>query len=270
MTKSGLLYVFEHILNGHRKTPINPKVKIQITTGPDSKKMPSKQLMIFSAQIFSDRDILLIYGALINPVFERISYEKCDKNTVLTRNDSSLLTKPSLQVDNGFTKIKSPLKPKNATVVGPAGMAPTRQSLPIKTLDSNHSINEVKDKKEPKPKHPTEALLSFEERLKKSEQNHIESVATTSTSQQPSSDSLTHVLVQGLQSRDKQMLETVFQNTDEKHIRNTLKKLPIDCISLFLSELQSCLFNKSESSLVYIKWLEQLLNLRLPFLMTVS
>jgi len=98
----------------------------------------------------------------------------------------------------------------------------------------------------------------------------VKTMAVMSTKEgQPSSDSLTQVLVQGLQSRDQQMLETVFKNTDEKVMRNTLKKLPVDCIQLFLSELQNCLLFKSEDSLVYIKWLEQLLSLRLPFIMTL-
>lgn len=277
VTKSGLMYVFEHILNGHRKTPLSPKVKLQIMTGPDSKKVSSKQQMIFSSQICSNKDILLIYGTLINPVFERISYEKCEKNTVLMRKDSTSAAKVSLLVDSSFTKIKSPLKPKNATVVGPAGMAPTRQTVPTKAIENNqisNAMNELNDKNDKsiqsKPKQMNETLLTFEERLESSEKPDLESIPPTSSSNQTTSESLTLVLMQGLQSKDKRMLETVFNNTDEKVIRNTLKKLPIDCISLFLNELQNCLFNKSENTIVYIKWLEQLLNLRLTFLMTVS
>ncbi|CAG2109173.1 unnamed protein product [Medioppia subpectinata] len=280
VTRSGLLYIFEHILNGHRKTPINPKVTIRITTSNDSptKNSMSKQLNILSAQVCNDREILLIYGSLLTPIFERISYEKCEKNTILVRKDTYESIKPSLLVDSGFTKIKSPLKPKNATVVGPAGMAPTRQSIVINnntndisvTVDVNNQSetkdNHIKPSKTAKQQPTEERLMSFEDRLRLNSGDP----SVSDGHQQPSSDSLTHVLVQGLQSKDKRMLETVFGNTDEKLIRNTIKKLPIDCISLLLYELQSCLFNKSDQTMVYLKWLEQLLHLRLTFLMSVS
>jgi hypothetical protein len=272
-----LLYIFEHVLNGHRKTPIVPKVTIRIATSA-SNRVPSKQLMILSAQVCSDREVLLIYGSLLAPTFERIAYDKCDKTETLIRKDTYEGVKPTLQVDSGFTKIKSPLKPKNATVVGPAGMAPTRQTVALNNnnneisapVEVNNQLPEAIEstKKSAKtPKKPTEErLMTFEERLVVS--NEIPD--TSAAAAQPSSDSLTHLLVQGLQSKDKKMLETVLNTTDEKVMRNTIKKLPIDCVSMFLYELQSCLFNKSEQTVVYLKWLEQLLHLRLTFLMSVS
>ena len=95
-------------------------------------------------------------------------------------------------------------------------------------------------------------------------------MAVSDRASQPTSDSLAHVLVQGLQTRDKQMLDTVLNNSDDKIIRNTIKKLPIDSITLLLTQLQSFLFYKSENTITYIKWMEQLLNLRLSFILTVS
>jgi hypothetical protein len=224
--------------------------------------------MIFSAQISNDleRHILLSYGNLIRPIFERISYNECDKNTTLIRKDSIELSTPSLVVDSGFTKIKSPVKPKNATVMGPAGMAPIRQSINNNNISSN-SFNVNNNKTESNAK-PNDITLSFEERLQITDEKL--SAIESNSIEPPTSDSLVHLLVQGLQSKDKQMLETVLSNKDEKLIRNTIKKLPIECIALFLYELQSCLFNKGEHTFIYLKWLELLLHLRLTFLMTVS
>jgi hypothetical protein len=226
--------------------------------------------MILSAQISNDleRHILLSYGNFIRPIFERISYNECDKNTTLIRKDSIELSTPSLVVDSGFTKIKSPVKPKNATVMGPAGMAPIRQSINSNNISSN-SITVNNNKTESNAKQ-NDITLSFEERLQVTDEKLSTIESKSNSIEPPTSDSLVHLLVQGLQSKDKQMLETVLSNKDEKLIRNTIKKLPIECIALFLYELQSCLFNKGEHTLIYLKWLELLLNLRLTFLMTVS
>ncbi|XP_054153024.1 WD repeat-containing protein 43-like [Oppia nitens] len=345
VTKSGFLYIFEHVLNGHRRTPLMAKIKLQIITQEPSKtprkakrsQFPSKQLNILSAQLCTANEVLVTYGSLLVPVFERIPLSECSKDTVLIRKDIIQMNRPSQSVEAGYNKVKTPLKSQNPTVVGPAGMLATRQSVnSTPTMNNNNNIditvpnnNDLKsennciidnnissstsstvvvsenkhsiknnvdndddddDDKEmvvnekPAPKErkekvkkvfppKSEATMAIADRLvMAAEGTDLGSASQPlkrQLQQQPSSDSLTHVLVQGLQSRDKKMLDTVFNNTDELVIKNTIKKLPIDCISLFLYELQSCLFSKSEQTVTYLKWLEQLLQLRLTFLMSL-
>ncbi|KAI1284908.1 WD repeat-containing protein 43 [Halotydeus destructor] len=85
----------------------------------------------------------------------------------------------------------------------------------------------------------------------------------------PKTDSLIHLLVQGLQSGDQKMLDTVLCKRDDTMISNTIGKLPLDLIAPLLHELQRLLHYKGDNNIIAMKWLEILLHTKLSFILTL-
>lgn len=54
----------------------------------------------------------------------------------------------------------------------------------------------------------------------------------------PRTDSMVHLLLQGLQSGDKSMLNAVIFRNDPAVIDNTVRRLPLDAVQIFVKELQ--------------------------------
>lgn len=94
--------------------------------------------------------------------------------------------------------------------------------------------------------------------------------ATKKANEIPKSDSLNHILVQGLNSQNDNMIHTALQRSDLNIIRNTIIALPNDMIEPLLNYLHKFLFNKGEKNRTYILWLETLLRLKLSIIITVS
>ncbi|GFS53498.1 WD repeat-containing protein 43 [Trichonephila inaurata madagascariensis] len=82
------------------------------------------------------------------------------------------------------------------------------------------------------------------------------------------SDSMVHLLLLALQSKDNNMLNTVFECVDKTVIHNTLRRLPLQSILLVLKELYKRLNEKESRNLGCLRWLTELLTFHLPYLMS--
>lgn len=247
VTANGSLQVFEHILNGPKKIPLKPKVTVDINTGTENNEKP---LEIIAAQAYDDGNkpnLLLCYGNTLKPTFEKLSYSKCDNHTVLKREDSVRKANASI-IDHVNNKIAEPLQPKDAKIVGPAQLAPVRPS------DSSKSPKKVTETPTPAKK-----LKGLETSL-----SNIEFTGSVP----PKADSVVQLLVQGLASDDRRMLDTALHRDDEILIRNTINKLPLEFVPKLLGELQKSLFHKGDNT-VYMRWLETLFQNKLSFILTV-
>lgn len=63
----------------------------------------------------------------------------------------------------------------------------------------------------------------------------------------PKGDNVVQLLIQGLQSKDKNIIRTVLCKKDEELIRNTVKRLPITALVLLIHELNVYMQGKSLS-----------------------
>ena len=54
----------------------------------------------------------------------------------------------------------------------------------------------------------------------------------------PRTDSVLQLLLQGLNNKDRKILESVLERADDEQINNTVKRLPIEAIVPMLEELQ--------------------------------
>ncbi|XP_074595420.1 WD repeat-containing protein 43-like [Brevipalpus obovatus] len=168
-------------------------------------------------------------------------------------------------------KIIEPLQ-NDAQILGPGQMA--HLTRPI--------VNGVKLRGPRKRKHVDSQSdgLSLDEMMTENEKRpHLDlnfesddGAATLAKSKDsseiPKTDSLCHILVQGLQSQNERMIQTALQRSDPTLIRNTINSLPNDMIEPMLTHLHKFFFYKGEKNRTFIQWLEQLMRIKLSIIIT--
>ncbi|KAK2150432.1 hypothetical protein LSH36_405g01017 [Paralvinella palmiformis] len=287
ITKSGILQIFEHTLNGRMKKPVSSKVTVQIASEKSSCNTPHP-LPLLCGHVFDDKDtqLLLVYGNMLQPVFEKKAYSSFERETFLIRNDfnkASLkavstsisknlvtLTKypqimiyfkwywlaDKLDVYIRYVEFKTPEVSAELTILAPGHMAP---SQPMISTDQEESKTKRKRKKS--------FDLTMEERL-----NAISiekpSGAEGGTKHQPKADTLATLLSQGLQSNDAKIINHVLQNRDDVVIENTVKKLAISDVIPLLTELSRRMGGHAQSGLATSKWVKAVLTCHTAHLQT--
>ncbi|KAG8305638.1 WD repeat-containing protein 43 [Homalodisca vitripennis] len=81
----------------------------------------------------------------------------------------------------------------------------------------------------------------------------------SSSSTQPKTEGMAHLLIQGLQSKDKSLLQNVLFRRDEAAITQTVQRLPVQVIGLLVKELSVLLQGKTFTNQVAAVWLKALL-----------
>ncbi|GIY84932.1 WD repeat-containing protein 43 [Caerostris darwini] len=250
VTKDGHFHLFEHTFIGKLKTPMSPKFSIQVASKPDSSSAKAYPIPILAANISEDLDAcIIVYGMFIKPVFERINISDATSDLFLIRD----LSTSAITIEESVLRIKVPEKSNNVRTLAPGHM-------------TDITLKESPSKKR-KPEDVDVAELSMEERLKALE---LSKTPKDLPEEEPSIklDSMRHLLLQGLQSKDNDILNTVFQCGDKKIIRNTLQKLPIQSISLVLKQLYLRLNKQEPRNHPCSEWLTQLLSIHWPYLMS--
>ncbi|GBM73312.1 WD repeat-containing protein 43 [Araneus ventricosus] len=250
VTKDGQFHLFEHILNGTMKKPLSPKFTIQIASKTDNASSKPYLIPILAANISEGLDSCLItYGSFIKPMFERINISDISKDLILIRDLSFSST---ISIEDSVSRIKHAEKPNNVKMLAPGHMTDVTltESTSKKRKQKNVDIRE----------------LPMEERLKALDL----STTPKNLTEEPAikSDSMVHLLLQGLQSKDNNMLNTVLQCGDKVVIQNTLKRLPLQSILLVLKELYERLNKQEPRNHPCLRWLIGLLTTHLPYLMS--
>lgn len=84
----------------------------------------------------------------------------------------------------------------------------------------------------------------------------------------PSTNNVAQLLVQGLHSKDKNILRTVFLKKDEQLIKNTIKKIPIIVVEPLFEELAKLVKGKTLSRKIALIWLKNLVSIHAGFLLS--
>ncbi|KAG1663724.1 WD repeat-containing protein 43 [Nymphon striatum] len=238
VTKSGILKIFTHQLNGMCKKPLKSTYSILIASEVEQNSH-SVPIPILNAKIISSEEVLIVHGNFLQPTFERIKLADCASHTCLVRKHPGFET--SLNITN--TKIRMPDTKKNAKVLVPGHMNP---AYPQEEVDN---VNK-------KRKNASISLseVTIEERLNDI-RTRRNSENVPSNDNIPSTDNMMHLLIQGLQSTDQKMLNSVLQKSNEVEIRNTVRLLPNQYILPLINELTKRIHGKSQSNHSYVKWL---------------
>lgn len=96
------------------------------------------------------------------------------------------------------------------------------------------------DTKEVKRKHHGRVEVPMEKRLENLQLNKLDNGARV-----PKVDNVAQLLVQGLHSKDKNIMRTVLNNKDENVVRNTVRRLPMTVIVPLVQELNALIQGKT-------------------------
>ncbi|KAG8224287.1 hypothetical protein J437_LFUL005093 [Ladona fulva] len=228
VTASGVLQIFQHKLNGVRPKPLKPTLTVDIDCN-------GKPVNIFGVHD-NEGTVLIAHGFSFGQLtFEKIPVKADSSHLHLVRHP-----KKAIRKEESETKVKVPEE-------GDALYLSTTQS-------GSASVSKRKKHGEDKI---SEAQLPMEERLN--------NLALSSTKKQPagaktpSIEHSAHLLLQGLHSKDRDILHNVFLNKDEKMIRNTVMRLPVTAIIPLVRELSQLIQKKGILAEAGVHWLHVVL-----------
>uniref|UniRef100_T1IMG5 Small-subunit processome Utp12 domain-containing protein n=1 Tax=Strigamia maritima TaxID=126957 RepID=T1IMG5_STRMM len=245
VTKSGLLQVFEHHLNGRCKEPLSPTVSITIATSDE--EIP-KTIPIISAQLCNDenRNILIAYGNSVRLGFEKLPFSSSEKEICLPRRDPS---KFNVTIESTKTKIKQPHVGK------------VKMLVPGHMMASGPTELQKKRKRDG----PVYHQLPMEERL--SVLTIDQQLSVPSGSSVPRALNMSNLLEQGLRSNDEEMLSNVLLQNDDQVIGSTVPRLPVHTVIPLLKELQRRIHVIGSLNHGYLKWIRSILTTHTSYLL---
>ncbi|KAL2099228.1 hypothetical protein ACEWY4_005708 [Coilia grayii] len=253
--KDGQLHLFEHFLNGPCKKPLSPACSVQVSSvgGKSSQDDTPVPVPLLAAALNTDKQsLLLAYGSHLQPVMERAPVNTSERHVCLVRDVQTTL---SLSIDTAVSMVKTPIvNTKKSKVLVPG--LPGHQAPP---KASNQSTQPEKRKK------GTRTEMSIEERLEQVELSAVgkggdKGVSTLQT------DSYAVLLVQGLESKDKNILNRIFQARKETLIRNTVSRVPLPAILPLLEELSIRIQGHPSTAHTAVDWLKAVLTLHTSYL----
>ncbi|XP_076665868.1 WD repeat-containing protein 43 [Andrena cerasifolii] len=228
VSRSGQAHLFQYQTNGRSK-PLKPSLNVAVASDI-SQKDSVQQISILDAKLTDDQKLLLVYGTYFNPIFERVVPDFSDKVQCLVRSE----TRRNKDKKEDISKVKTTIIEDNVEYLAP-GIIEASQ----KRSRSNSG-----------------SQLLLKDRLENLSLNAETSPTGKTTS---TGSNRAQLLIQGLNSKDKTILSSIFLTKNESIIRNTIAKLPVQAIGPLLKELTILLQGKTYASKVAIKWLEALL-----------
>ncbi|XP_015184773.1 PREDICTED: WD repeat-containing protein 43-like [Polistes dominula] len=226
-TKSGQVHIFKCEPNGSFK-PFKPKLKIAVTSY-ENEKETVQQIPIIMAKLIENEHLLLAYGSFVNPIFEIIIPDYSNKMQYLIRSE---VKKTKEKKDESVAKVKVE---NNVEYLSP-GIG--------NTMIKRHRTSSASSQ------------LPLRDRLESLSLN----VDTNTTNRTPSKGTnMTQLLMQGLNNKDRTILNKVLFTANERTIRNTVAKLPVQAITPLIEELSIMLRGKMYSSMIASIWLEVLI-----------
>ncbi|XP_029448828.1 WD repeat-containing protein 43 isoform X2 [Rhinatrema bivittatum] len=252
--RDGQLHIFEYILNGHCKKTITSTSIVQIaTSGKDDGSVPTPIPILAVAFCSDKQSLLLVYGNTLQPVIERVSLKTSEPHICLVRDIQKNLT---LKMKTPILKVKTPVVKSETKVLVPGIPG---HSASVKSGSSGTPVSEGKRK-------PGDKEISIEEQLGAMD---IDSMKAVRRGGLPQTDSFAVLLVQGLESNDKNILNKVFNTRKEKLIKNTVARLPVYSIVPLLHELTTRLQGHPFSALLMVRWLKAVFVLHASYLSTL-
>ncbi|KAL3174372.1 hypothetical protein MRX96_040957 [Rhipicephalus microplus] len=175
----------------------------------------------------------------MQPNFEHLSIAKdLREQTWLVRKVKPAV---SFTVEDGISQVKQPVKPtREVTSLAPGHLAPSAGKRKVQAGSMGQ--------------------LPMEERLL--------AVTQASGKEPPRADNLSQLLLQGLQSEDPRLLNSVLQRTDETLLRNTVRRLPLSSVLSLLKELQQRMHSRGSGVYPYMKWTKTVVSTHTSYLMT--
>uniref|UniRef100_A0A4W5KZA5 WD repeat domain 43 n=1 Tax=Hucho hucho TaxID=62062 RepID=A0A4W5KZA5_9TELE len=241
--KDGQLHLFEHFLNGPCKKPLSPSCTVQMAGVEDS---PVPVPLLAAALTTDTHSLLLAYGNHLQPVMERVEVNTAERHVCLTRDVHATL---SLTMETTVSKVKTPVVNAKSKVLVPG--LPGHQATVKGALGSEK--RKGTDAKE----------MSIEERLGKIEMSAEKGVKGTPSLQ---TDNFAVLLVQGLESKDANILNKVFQTRKDILIKKTVARLPLPAVLPLVEEITKRMQGHPYTAVLMVRWLKAVFMLHTSYL----
>lgn len=226
VTRSGVLHLYRHQLNGKCSKPMKPAVTVQIASDTGQSKDAVQPIPILGA-VKQGPNILIAYGSPVFLSFESICPKGHERVLCLVRQDPREKVKSR---DGVISKVKVPEAGDSVEYVSQtaAVVTPVKRGKKLK------------------------ADVPMEERLDNLSLTRQEAVSH----KPPQADSMAHLLMQGLHSKDKKILQSVLMQKDPVLISSTVMRLSLQCIVPLLKELVTLIQGKTVASQIAVLWLK--------------
>ncbi|ERL83325.1 WD repeat-containing protein 43-like [Dendroctonus ponderosae] len=224
-TRNGSLHVYHHKLNGKCDKPLKPKTTLQVVSDTGQSNESVKPIKICGARFLDGETLSLGYGSELLLTFENVTLTS-KKLEVLIRVDQQASSKKCK--DEQVTKLKKPLVGDNVNYISTQSTA-------------THTKRKVGQQDE----------IPMEQRLENLTLSKAEGKV-------PKVNNVAQLLLQGLHSKDKNILRTALWRTDENIIRNTVKRLPVTVFEPLIKELSSLVHGKTVVSRYGALWLKHM------------
>jgi len=225
-TKTGALEIFSHQLNGSSGKSVKPTQTIEIAV--DKKAAGAVSLMPVSSVHMSRKGrATLAYGFYPLLSFETMSVfpEVKEKRIFLVRQEP--------QRDNLNNSAPDKVKP----VIHEE----------TEYLNSNSILGKRK---------PGVNDAAMEERLGNLSLDQSKDMVNTTKG---SPHSMAHLLIQGLESKDKRILDSVLLRKEPEVLRETVSRLPIQALGPLIKELKTMVQGRTQMSMIAALWLKNVL-----------
>uniref|UniRef100_A0A4W5Q9R3 WD repeat domain 43 n=1 Tax=Hucho hucho TaxID=62062 RepID=A0A4W5Q9R3_9TELE len=230
--KDGQLHLFEHFLNGPCKKPLSPSCTVQMSGLED---IPVPVPLLAAALTADTRSLLLAYGSYLQPVMERVvSVSKILNCCVLPCVFLFNIHDHVFQVKTPVVNAKS-----KALVPGLPG-----HRAPVKAALGSEKRKKATD-------------MSIEERLGEIDLSLEKGGVKGTPSLQ--TDNFAVLLVQGLESKDANILNNVFQTRKDILIKKTVSRLPIPAVLPLVEEITKRMQGHPYTAVLMVRWLKAVL-----------
>ncbi|XP_070698665.1 WD repeat-containing protein 43 isoform X2 [Pempheris klunzingeri] len=240
--KDGQLHLFEHFLNGPCKKPFSPSCTVQMS---DTKDSPMPIPLLAAALGADTRTVVLAYGNHLQPVMEKVEINTAERHVCLTRDVQTSL---SLSMESTVSKVKTPIVNAKSKVLVPG--LPGHQAPVRGTVQGSE-----KRKKDTETKQ-----MSIAERLGEID---LSTVSTGKGAPKGTAslqtDNFAVLLVQGLESRDANILNKVFQTRKDMVIKKTVARIPLPAVLPLVEELTKRLQGHPFTAVLMVRWLKAVL-----------
>ncbi|XP_068607967.1 WD repeat-containing protein 43 [Brachionichthys hirsutus] len=237
----GQLHLFEHFLNGPCRKPLSPSSSVQVS---DNKDSPSPVPLLAAVLGAEMRSVLLAYGNHLQPVMERVEIST-ERDVCLTRDVHASL---ALSIKTTVSKVKTPVSNAKSKVLVPG--LPGHQA-PIRAAPQGS---------EKRKKGSDVKQMSITERLGEID---LSSVSGGKSARKGTdalqTDHFAVLLVQGLESRDANILNKVLQTCKETVIKKTVARLPLPAVLPLVEELTKRLQGHPFIASLMVRWLKAVL-----------
>ncbi|KAM6973592.1 WD repeat-containing protein 43 [Aplochiton taeniatus] len=237
--KDGQLHLFEHFLNGPCKKPLSPSCTVQMS-GVEDSPVP---IPLMAAALCTDaQSLLLAYGSHLQPVMERVEINTAERHICLSRDVHTTL---SIAMATTVSKVKTPVVNAKSKLLVPG--LPGHQA-PIKAAQpASEKRKKGADTKE----------MSIAERLGEIDLQPVSGAKGGPLSLQ--TDNFAVLLLQGLESKDLNILNKVFQTKKDTMIKKTVSRLPLPAVLPLVEEITKRLQGHPFTAVLMVRWLKAVL-----------